>query len=423
MMDYTVHMKFLQHIFASRFFVIYLLTFVNGLSMTMLFPVLPFIVKSYGEPEVVLWILLWTFSLFQFLAAPILGSMSDSFGRKPVLILTQWGTFLSWVVLWCAYLVPDKEVFGFILLPILIIFLSRIFDGITGWNASVAQAVLADMSSPEDRSKVFGMNGAVFWVSLLVWPALGSLSVSMWYSFFGTALLWAIISAITLLIMIFLLHESLPQEKRKAKMKIRLREINVFAQVIKWSLVPTIRYALIMKLFMFTAFVFYTSVSALYLMDVYGFSATNIGYYLTFTGSFLIFHQSLSIRYFVSRFWDAVSLRIALCIMSFGFIWMGLSPNIFIFTILYFFWVLWISLSFSTLGALFSRCVDEKHQWEVMGMSTGVESLISIGAPVLATLLYWYLNFSIFILVWCIPLFAFLLSIIFFSDIEFRKKI
>jgi len=102
--------------------------------------------------------------------------------------------------------------------------------------------------------------------------------------------------------MIFLLRESLPEEKRKAKVKIRLREINVFAQVYKWSQVETIRYALTMKLFMFTAFVFYTSVSALYLMDVFGFSATNIGYYLTFTGSFLIFHQALSIRYFVSRF-------------------------------------------------------------------------------------------------------------------------
>jgi len=415
-------MVFLKHIFASRFFVIYLLTFVNGLSMTMLFPVLPFIVKSYGEPEVVLGLLLWTFSLFQFLAAPILGSMSDSYGRKPVLILTQWWTFLSWIVLWIAYILPIQELFWYLLLPILVVFLSRMFDGITGGNASVAQAVLADMSKPEDRSRVFGMNGAVFWVSLLVWPALWSLSVSFGYSFLGTSILGALISIITLVIMIFLLQESLPTNIRKEKVKIRLREINVFAQVYKWSSIPTIRYALSMKLFMFSAFVFYTSVSALYLMDVFGFSATNIGYYLTFTGSFLIFHQFFSIRYFVSRFWDTTSLRIALCIMSFGFIGMWVSPNIFVFTILYFFWVLWIALSFTTLWALFSRCVDEKHQWEVMGMSTGVESLISIWAPVIATLLYGYLNFSIFILVWYIPCIAFMISILCFSEVKFLKK-
>jgi len=63
--------SFLKKIFSSKYFVVFLLTFVNGLSMTMLFPVLPFLVKMYGQPEVVLGILLATFSLFQFLAAPI----------------------------------------------------------------------------------------------------------------------------------------------------------------------------------------------------------------------------------------------------------------------------------------------------------------------------------------------------------------
>ncbi len=92
-------MKTLLRIFHSRYFVIFLLTFVNGLSMTMLFPVLPYVIKSYGQPEVVLGILLGTFSLFQFLAAPLLGALSDMYGRKPVLILTQAGTFLSWIIL------------------------------------------------------------------------------------------------------------------------------------------------------------------------------------------------------------------------------------------------------------------------------------------------------------------------------------
>jgi len=126
---------------------------------------------------------LGTFSLFQFLAAPILGALSDSYGRKPVLILTQAGTFLSWVVLGLAYLLPSSELFGFILLPIFVVFLSRMFDGITGGNASVAQAVLADLSEAKDRSNVFGMNGAVFGFSLLVGPALGSLSVGSSISF------------------------------------------------------------------------------------------------------------------------------------------------------------------------------------------------------------------------------------------------
>jgi DHA1 family tetracycline resistance protein-like MFS transporter len=213
----------------------------------MLFPVLPFIIKSYGQTEVILGILMGTFSLFQFLAAPVLGSLSDSYGRKPVLILTQAGTLLSWVVLWIAYMLPNQELFGFVLLPILVVFLSRVFDGITWWNASVAQAVLADMSSPEDRSKVFGMNGAVFGFALLVWPALGSFSVASGIWFLGTAILWACISLITLWIMIFFLRESLHISQRKKELLISFKEINVFSQIMKWWAIPTVRYAIFMK--------------------------------------------------------------------------------------------------------------------------------------------------------------------------------
>jgi len=417
-----MNMNFLKTIFHSRFFVIFLLTFVNGLSMTMLFPVLPFIVQSYGEPEVILWILLGTFSLFQFLAAPVLWALSDSYGRKPILILTQAWTLLSWIVLWIAYMLPDTELFWFVLLPILVVFLSRVFDGITWWNASVAQAVLADMSEPEDRSKVFWTNGAVFGFSLLVWPALGSLSVWSSVSFLWTAILGALISAITLGIMIFALKESLPEEKRKKELNISFKKINVFAQIIKWWSIPTVRYAIIMKIFMFISFVWYTSITALYLIDVFDFKASTIWYYLTFTWSFLIFHQAVSIRYFLKHFGDKKSLLIAFLLMWFGWIGMGASESIITFTVLYFFAVMWISLWFTTLWALFSRSADSSNQWEIMWMSTWLESLISIGAPIIVTLLYTLLPFSIYYVIWCIPFIALGISLLFCRNIKYRKK-
>lgn len=415
-------MKTLLNICRSRFFVIFLLTFVNGLSMTMLFPVLPFIVKAYGEPEVVLWILLWTFSLFQFISAPLLGALSDSYGRKPVLILTQAGTLLSWLVLWVAYILPSQELFWFVLLPILVVFLSRAFDGITGGNASVAQAVLADMSEPEDRSKVFWMNGAVFGMALLVWPALGSFSVSTSISFLGTAILGAIISAITLAIMLFALSESLPEDKREKELKISFKTLNVFSQIIKWGKIPIVRYAIIMKVFMFISFVGYTSITALYLIDVFGFSASTIWYYLTFTGSFIIFHQAVSIRYFLKHFGDRKSLLIAFFLMWFGWLSMWTTTNIAIFTGFYFFAVMGISLGFTTLGALFSRSAEPSKQGEIMWMATGLESLISIGAPIMMTLLYTLLPFSIYYIIWAIPLVALGLSLLFCRNIKYPIK-
>lgn len=90
------------------------------------------------------------------------------YGRKPILLITQAGTFLSWIILALAAILPDVQIGGVLSLPILIIFISRIFDGITGGNISVAQAMLADMSSPAERSKVFGMNGAFFGLALII---------------------------------------------------------------------------------------------------------------------------------------------------------------------------------------------------------------------------------------------------------------
>ena len=409
----------LRNIFNSKYFSVFLITFVNGLSMTMLFPVLPFIVSGYNQPAYVLWILLATFSLFQFLAAPIMGALSDMYGRKPVLMITQLGTFLSWIILGLASFVPDIYIWIFSL-PILVIFISRVFDGITWGNMSVAQAILADMSKPQDRSKIFWLNGAVFGFALIVGPALGWLTLASSYWYTLTALVWWLISLITFVIMYFLLKESLPPSRRKEKIRIKFKQMNIYAQFVRWKHINTVRYTMLMRIFMMFAFVWYTSISTLYLIDTFWFSELQTGLYLTFTWSFLIFHQAVSIRYFVDRFRDRKSLLLGLLFMGTAFIAMGLSSSIVIFTLIYFFAVLGISLCFATLGSLLSRSVDEKNQGEVMGMSASFESFISIIAPIIFTISYANIDISPYVYLWVLPLVWFLVSRIFFKNIEFH---
>lgn len=408
----------IQKIIKSRYFSVFLITFVNGLSMTMLFPVLPFIVKSYAQPEYVLGILLATFSLFQFIASPIMWALSDMHGRKPVLMITQLGTFLSWLVLAAAYFMPELNIWIFTL-PIFIIFVSRVFDGITGWNMSVAQAILADMSKPEERSKVFGLNGAVFGMSLIIGPALGWLSLASSWGYLATAILWAIISFITLILMYFLLQESLEVSKRKQKMKISFKQMNILTQFQKWKHINTVRYTLIMKAFIFFSFVGYTSISTLYLIDNFWFSELQTWLYLTFTGSFLIFHQALSIRFFIQKFRDRKTLLLWMLFMGWSFFLMGLAQNIIIFTVIYFFAILWISLCLATLGSLISRSVDEQNQWEIMWMSSSFESFISILAPLVFTSLYTGLDIAPYLYIALIPIAGYIVSKIFFRNIEF----
>jgi len=82
----------------KRFIPVILLTFVNTIGFSILIPVLPFVTEKYGEGPLVYGALLSAYSLFQFLAAPLIGSLSDKFGRRPTLILSQAGTFLSWII-------------------------------------------------------------------------------------------------------------------------------------------------------------------------------------------------------------------------------------------------------------------------------------------------------------------------------------
>ena len=104
----------------------YLLTFVNVLGFSILMPVLPFVVESYGAPKWVYGLLLTLYSAFQFLGAPYLGAMSDRIGRKPVLLISQAGTLLSWFVFLLALAVPEVGFLGFAL-PLWIIAASRIW--------------------------------------------------------------------------------------------------------------------------------------------------------------------------------------------------------------------------------------------------------------------------------------------------------
>ena len=403
----------------KKYWIIFLLTFVNALSFTILIPVLPFVVKTYNQPEIILWILFATYSLFQFLAAPLLWTLSDKYGRKPILILTQAGTFISWIVLWVAYVLPETQLFWYILLPILVIFMSRMFDWITWGNISVAQAMIADVTERKDRSKIFGINSAVFGFSLVIGPAVGSLSLSLSLWFLGTAIIGGIISIIALCIMFFFLQESLSEEKRQRDAVITLRSINIWGKVKKWSHIPLIRYTLVMRLFIFSAFIIYTTVSALYLIDIFWFGADKVWYYLTFTGTFLIFHQAVSIRYIVWKFGDLQALTIGTFIMGLGYLWMALADdNIFAFTAIYFFGVLGISICLTTLWALSSNAADEKNQWEVLGMMTWVESMISIIIPIIGTALYWMLGFSIYFIVSVLAFMAFIVSRVFYKNIH-----
>ena len=149
-----------------------LIGLVNGIGISLFMPLLPFIVQHYDVGDHRYGILLGIYSLGTLVAAPVFGSLSDRYGRKPLLLISQAGTILSLIVFALAFSLPEIFVGG-IPIAIWVMFLSRILDGVTGGNISVANAYLADITPAHLRAQRFGLLGAMFGISFAVGPLLG----------------------------------------------------------------------------------------------------------------------------------------------------------------------------------------------------------------------------------------------------------
>ena len=158
--------------------------FVGTMGFSIVTPFLVVLVTQWGGNAVVYGILAATYSVFQLLGAPILGRMSDRIGRRRVLMLSQFGTLASWGVFLIAFAVPDAALFDVqsrwvgdfaLTLPLVILFLARAADGLTGGNVSVSNAYLADITPEADRARNFGQMAVSGNLGFIAGPALAGL--------------------------------------------------------------------------------------------------------------------------------------------------------------------------------------------------------------------------------------------------------
>src|SRR5207244_11829290 len=133
---------------------IFLIVVVDILGLTIMLPVLPFYAERFGASPAVVGLLVSTYALCQLVAGPALGSLSDRLGRKPVLIVSQVGTFLGFLILAAAN-------------SLWMVFASRVIDGLTAGNLSIAQAYIADVTAPKDRARSFAVIGIAFGIGFL----------------------------------------------------------------------------------------------------------------------------------------------------------------------------------------------------------------------------------------------------------------
>lgn len=203
-------------------FPILLVNFVGTLGFSIVLPFLVFLVMKFGGNSIVYGLLAATYPAFQLIGSTILGRWSDIYGRKKVLLLSNVGTSVGWILFLFALSLPSEKSFSIdialvgtfvISVPLLVLFLARAIDGITGGNISIANAYLADLSSDKTRSKNFGKIAISSNLGFILGPALAGILGGTIYGAILPVLAALILSFVTIVVIAFLLRESKPSSE------------------------------------------------------------------------------------------------------------------------------------------------------------------------------------------------------------------
>ena len=357
----------------SKLITIFLIVFIDLLGFGLILPLLPYIAESYAANPLVIGILSATYSLFQFIAGPILGRLSDRYGRKKILIISQAGSVLGYLLLATANSLP-------------LLFLSRIIDGITGGNISIAQAYMADITDKKTRAKGMGLLGAAFGLGFMLGPATGG-----YLSRFGfaiPALAAAVIGTLTTLMTIFFLKETVnlkisshsPNTKLTwAKFRLLLRKQPIGLLIIVCFLISL-------------GFAGMQGTYAIWAQDSFSWGPSQVGSIFAYIGILSIIIQTQLLHRLISYFGEKRLLIISLPILALGFLLLSLTRSLPLHLFANFFIVLGNSLANPTLNALATENIEPSEYGETLGVLQSAGSLGRIIGPALAGELYFVIG-------------------------------
>src|SRR5215813_9839528 len=277
---------------------IFIVVFVDILGFSIILPLLPFYASQVNAADSSVGPLIASYSLCQFIAAPILGNLSDTWGRRPVLLYSQFGSFLGFILLGLAIRLPH---------PLSWLFAGRMIDGLSGGNLTVAQAYISDITEPRERAKVFGMIiGVSFGLGFTIGPGLGA-TIAHRFGYDIAAYLAAFFSLTSIVATFILLPET--QHKRD---ELRARGFAMYTRVVDYLRIAELRPMFAVFFFLSLPFTIYTTMFPLFAKNLLGFDVKSAGYFLALVGLLGVFWQGGFIGPIVKRFGEYKSLMIGL---------------------------------------------------------------------------------------------------------------
>lgn len=341
-----------------------LVVFIDLVGFGIVIPILPLLVTDIGGGAILVGAVIAAFSLFQFLFGPILGRLSDKYGRRPVLLISSLLNALSYL-------------FIFLFPQLWVLFLSRMLAGIGSSNISVAQAYIADTSTAHERTKALGTMGAIFGLGFIVGPLLGGV-VSQQFSISAAFIIPAVLSFINAVLIYFILPESnLTLQKH---IKIELINWDVTKEVIKPKNI-----AFLMLLFFFVNFALSLIIGVFSLLgnQKFGWDEAQNGMYFGLIGLVSFITQMFLIRKFLQKISEVQMIQLGLIIFCFSIIIMGVSPFEFLVVLMGVATPFAVSLIMINTQALISLESNSSEQGIVLGVAQSFASLGMVFGPLL----------------------------------------
>jgi len=374
---------------------VFFTVFLDLLGFGILIPVFPLLISpgspfrvtpeswSFTEGLIMLGWLQAAYPLASFIAAPILGQLSDRFGRRPVLALSIFGTALGYMLF----------AVGISTASIPLLFAARALDGFTGGNIAVAQAAIGDISDDSNRARNFGLIGAAFGLGFIIGPYLGGKLSSPNTSFYGlfdtpswfgaTTPFW--FAAILSLTNCALILGAFPETLREKSAQTKLNVMRSVQNVITGFSSDRLRVVLASAFLWNAGFTFFTTFFGVYLRNEFGYSASQTGDYFAIVGLFIAISQAVLVGRVAKSFSDYKVLRFSffgLASMMLLYFVTPTSTTFWIYAIIPFFTAS-NGLSIANVSSLVSRSALPGQQGQALGVLSSVQNLAQVPASIL----------------------------------------
>lgn len=355
---------------------IFITLLIDVIGLAIIIPVFPKLIEGLidgdiSEASKISGLLLVAYAVMQFLFAPLVGNLSDKYGRRPVLLFSLLGFGIDYLFLAFA------PTIGWL-------FLGRLIAGITGASFTTASAYIADVSSPEKRAQNFGMIGVAFGLGFILGPVIGGIlgKIDVHYPFYAAAALALLNAAYGF----FILPESLPKEHRR---ELDWKRCNPLGSVLQLKKYPSVISLSVCLFIIYFAAHAVQSVWTFYTMQKFNWNEDVVGYSLGFIGLMIAVVQGGLIRIAIPKLGQERSIWIGLMLYAFGMVLFGLANQgwmMFAFMVPYALG----GIAGPALQGIMTNQVPANEQGELQGSLTSIMSLSSIFGPWFMTYIFYY---------------------------------